>query len=176
MTKQVEGPWTKAEIRRLKWLLEQPGSLRSKVGKIRGRSYQAMKEQRIKLGFGKRQVADLIRELMADGEIRSSREIAESLGRGHQIVNYALRQAVEEGSRQTMHIVDFLGGARARRYVIGAGPNAVDSSAPSLRCFSTREERKEDDKYRASDKWWPKADPDVIAAMTAMMVVGREQA
>lgn len=175
MDKHVDGGWSKAESRKLKRLCAQPGSLLSKVGKIRGRSYQAMKKQRIKLGLGKSRVAVLVRDLMVDGEIRTSRQIATALGRGHQIVNYALRKASEEGERQEMHIVDFLGGSGARRYVKGPGQNAVANTVRA-RCFSTPEEREEDEKYRASDKWWPRADPAVISAMNAMMFAGRSAA
>ena len=118
-------------------------------------------------------IAGRIRDLMADGKPRASREIAKEIGVDQKKVHDHLRRGSIEGPSQKYHSVDRTGPRKAIRYVIGAGKN-VD-----VRPYGVERDELSDEAvdqfFRADAKWWPVADVVVISAIDAMVRQGAMQ-
>lgn len=168
--------WTKEEIEVLKAICAAPGTMKSKMHALPGRSYYTIKEKARQLELNKERVSVAILDLLADGKPRTIRQICETLERPNRTVTPALTRLCTPGISQQTHIVDSNGTCGSRRFVIGKGQNAclLKKVVPARKRVSS--ETRADREYRAKAAWWPHADPVVIASINAMVHAGRVSA
>jgi len=168
--------WTKEELEVLKEICAAPGSMKSKMHALPGRSYYTIKEKARQLELNKERISVAILDLVADGKPRTIRQICETLQRPNRTVTPALTRLCTPGLYQQTHILDSNGTCGSRRFVIGKGVNAclLKKVVPARRRVSS--ETRADHEYRAKAAWWPRADPVVISSFNAMVHAGRSPA
>lgn len=132
----------------------------------------------------------LIRSLMSDGVPRSAPEIAALIGSQKKYVRSIFTDLVANGEA---HIESYRGTYSTMYFLLSPGTNAVkpESRTPehilARARTHNRRQRAEgslhrldykalDELYRASAAWWPKGDPVVIGAVSAMVRCGRQSA
>ncbi|MBU7436500.1 hypothetical protein [Paraburkholderia fungorum] len=123
--------------------------------------------------------------VMADGVLRTACEVSKLVDAQKKTVRAVLADMVADGEA---HIPEFRGRNNEFVYKLGAGVNAERPANRTPEYLLARKrvkdslkrngkkqltERDLDRLYRASDNWWPRADPVVVGAMVAMVRTGR---
>ena len=126
--------------------------------------------------------------LMSDGLARTAFEVANIIGCEKKYARSLFADLVAGGGA---HILEYRGRNHEMVYKLGAGKNAEkpDNRTPEYKLARKRvkdslkrtgkrrlTDRELDRLYRASDAWWPRADPVVVGAMVAMVRTGRAEA
>lgn len=128
-----------------------------------------------------------IEALMADGLARSALEVSQAIDAEKKYVRSVFADLVREGSA---YIESYRGANHTMFYKMGEGENAerpvnktpehkLAKSRVKNRMIRSNTPRKRladrdlDELRRTSAYWWPRADPVVVSAMSAMVRAGR---
>ncbi|NUX55939.1 hypothetical protein [Paraburkholderia youngii] len=180
--------WTKEEKRTLKRIWKSPKPLESHIHLLPGRSVDCARKYGQNIGLPPKPRAhtasrERILELMKDGVARTGLEIATAIDLDRKTVRDLLVSLIE---LDKAHLTGDYGPYNAAYYQYGPTPEdkpKLTRARPKPRGEARRRalahaqtedelERLLDDAHRSTGKWWPHADPVVVAAFGAMVRMG----